>query len=258
MGVKFPLLREAFSKVVSAMAYLALFIGSIGGGFAQTVTGFGTAIVIMLFIPNFFHLIDAASISATVCIATNTILVLRYYRYAEIKKICPPLAAYLAANIFTIHNLSDLNVEHLELWFGLFLVALCLYFFLVPGDAVIRPKWYTALFCGAVSGVCGALFGIGGPLIALYLVSVSSGRLGFLGNTQVLFSVTGFVGLFARIASGVFHADLVPFILLGFCGVYIGSMIGTAVGKKIDDRMIKKVVYCFVGFSGLINIVQGL
>lgn len=240
------------------MAYLAVFLSSIGGGFTQTVSGFGTAIVIMLFIPRFFNLVDAASISATICIATNTILVLRYYRHAELRKIFPPMTAYIFANIFTITHLSSLNVDNLEIWFGFFLIALCLYFFLLPGGATIPHKWYTALFCGAISGVCAGLFGIGGPLIALYFVSVSESRLKFLGNTQTMFSVTGLTGFLTRLASGVFHADLTGFVLLGFCGVYIGSRIGTIVGKKIDDRMIKKVVYGFVGLSGLLTVLQSL
>lgn len=236
----------------------AIFAGSIGGGFVQTVTGFGTAIVLMAFLPYFFNVIDAAAISAAVCIATNTLLIWKYRHSIALKKALLPLISYVAVSVYTIAHLSALKMDILEKFFGIFLIAISLYFLLGAENASIHPKWYAAVICGSISGFFSALFGIGGPLIALYFASTTDDRSKFLGCSQFVFFVSAFFNLWARITNGIYRSDMLGMILLGFAGVLIGSRMGNMLCKRIDATKFRKIVYLFVGVSGMITVIQPL
>ena len=98
----------------------------------------------------------------------------------------------------------------------------------------------------------------GGPLMAVYFVSVSRDKESYIANIQCLFAVTNVVNFLLRISKGIYTADLIPITLLGFAGITLGKMLGLCLLERMELEGMKKGVYAFVGLSGILNVIQQL
>ena len=61
-----------------------------------------------------------------------------------------------------------------------------------------------------------------------------------------------------RIFSGTFTLSLLPVTLAGLGGILVGKHLGVRVGDRLDADSMKKIIYVFVGISGVITLVQEL
>jgi uncharacterized membrane protein YfcA len=104
--------------------------------------------------------------------------------------------------------------------------------------------------------VTSGLFGIGGPLMAVYFVSVSRDKESYIANIQCLFAVTNVVNFLLRISKGIYTVDLIPITLLGFAGITLGKMLGLRLLERMELEGMKKWVYLFVGASGVLTVLQ--
>lgn len=70
-----------------------------------------------------------------------------------------------------------------------------------------------------------------------------------------LFAFTNIVNMMMRIANGIFTVDLLPVVLLGFVGITVGKVVGLRILDKTNPDRIKKLVYAFVGISGVLSLI---
>ena len=68
---------------------------------------------------------------------------------------------------------------------------------------------------------------------------------------QVFFSMTGFYTAFLRVINGILTPDLLPLVIPGMIGMTIGKNFGIKIVEKIDVNLMKKLIYAFLGLSGL-------
>lgn len=90
--------------------------------------------------------------------------------------------------------------------------------------------------------------------MAVYFISAIEDKKSYIGTIQFLFAFTNIINLLIRIANGIYTTDLIPATLLGFAGITIGKMAGLRILDKIDPDKIKKLVYAFVGISGVLSL----
>ena len=158
-----------------------------------------------------------------------------------------------------LYLLPGIDLSALKLYFGFFLMALGLYFMFFSEKARLKPNFPTAFICSTLSGAASGFFGIGGPLMAVYFLSVlGDDKEGYIGTTQMFFFITSFINNLVRIANGIVTLDLVPFILAGLVGMTFGSMIGGKILKRVNVRLFKKLIYGYLILSGGITVVQCL
>ena len=91
--------------------------------------------------------------------------------------------------------------------------------------------------------------------MAIYFISAIKDKKSYIGTIQFLFAFTNIVNLLMRIANGIYTIDLLPATILGFGGITIGKIIGLRILDKINPVRIKKLVYAFVGISGLLSLL---
>ena len=139
---------------------------------------------------------------------------------------------------------------------GVFLMLLAGYFFLFSERITLSGNRKTAAVCFALSGTTSGLFGIGGPLMALYFVATSKNKESYIANVQFVFAVTGIGNFLTRVVKGVYTVDLIPATLLGFLGILIGKAIGLKILDRLDLKRMKQCVYAFVGISGFITVAE--
>lgn len=240
------------------MSYLVVTAAAVGAGIIQTVTGFGAGIFTMLVIPYFFDMIAAPALSSAICLGLSVSLAWKFRKQINWKTCIPPTLLYTVFSVASIRMVKNIDLDLLTLVFGVFLVVLSVWFLAFSTRVSFQANWKTSLVCSPISGVCSGLFGIGGPLMAIYFVSASRDKEEYIATSQLLFAVTGAVNLGTRVLNGIYTLDLLPITVLGFVGITVGKKIGLKILHLLDGEKMKKLVYAYVGISGILTVVQQL
>lgn len=221
----------------------------------QTVTGFGAAVFLMLFMPYFFDMIAAPAVASAITVGLSLTLAWKFRKHIQLNVCLFPTLVYLFFSIACINLAKELNLEYISLAFSVFLILLAIYFYVFSEKISLQATRKTAAVCAMISGITSGLFGIGGPLMAVYFISAIEDKKSYIGTIQFLFAFTNIINLLMRIANGIYTLDLLPATILGFAGITIGKIVGLRILDKIDPVRIKKLVYAFVGISGLLSLL---
>ena len=240
------------------MVYGVIAAAAVMAGVIQSVTGFGSAVFLMLFVPWFYDMVAASAISSSIAMGLGITLAWRFRKHIEWKLCAFPAIVYLVGSVGAISVIRDIDLDALTLAFGVFLILLSVYFLAVSGKMSIKGGWKSAVVCSAISGVSSGLFGIGGPLMAVYFVSVSRNKESYIANIQCLFAVTNVVNFLLRIQKGIYTADLIPITLVGFACITLGKVLGLRILERMELEGMKRWVYLFVGASGVLTVLQQL
>lgn len=240
------------------MVWLAVGLGAVLAGLVQTVTGFGSGVVLILILSHFFDMLAAPGINNTISLFLTVILAWQYRAYIDLKKVLLPGIPYVAVSMLTIQAARSADLSMLGVVFGLFLMTLSVYFLCFDKKVKLQANVPTALTCAVISGIFSGLFGVGGPLMALYFLQITHSREEYVGSLQLLFVVGNVLNTSTRIFSGIYTLALVPVTLVGVVGIFAGKLAGNRIAGKLDAETLKKIVYIFVGVSGVINLVQEL
>lgn len=235
--------------------YIAIAAAAFAAGIIQTVTGFGAAVFMMLFIPHFFDMVTAPAVTSAIALGLSIALAWKFRSHIKLKYCLLPTVVYLLFSTVSITFAKQLNLEYLSFAFGVFLIILAVYLFVFSEKISMRANRRTAVICAAISGITSGFFGIGGPLMAVYFISAIEDKKSYIGTLQFLFAFTNTVNLMMRIANGIFTIDLIPAVVLGFVGITIGKLAGLRILDKINPGKIKKLVYAFVGISGVLSLL---
>ena len=240
------------------MVFAVITAASVMAGVIQSVTGFGSAVFLMLIVPWFYDMVSASAIASSIAMGLGITLAWRFRRHIEFQTVALPSLVYMVCSVSAIRMVKGMDLEGLTLAFGIFLVILAAWFLVSSKKVQFTANWKSACVCSVISGVTGGLFGIGGPLMAVYFVSASKGKQSYIANTQFLFAVTNIVNFITRISRGIYTVELLPVTLLGFAGITLGKKLGLRILERIDLEGMKKGVYLFVGLSGIVTIAQQL
>ena len=245
------------------IAYAATFLTAVLAGIVQVVSGFGAGIILMLIIPGFMPLLQASGTSSVICMGGQVTTLYKFRKQIDLstlfKDLMLPMSCYIITSILVLAVVKGLDVTRLKFYFGIFLLALSAYYLLLSKKAALKANRATAIFCGGLSGVFSGAFGIGGPLIAIYyLTYFGRDKIKYVTTLQIFFFITSIVNMVARIINGILGPDCIPFVLCGFAGIALGSLIGVKCVSRIDAELMKKVIYAFIGLSGIITIAQNL
>ena len=238
---------------------LMMFFAAAAGGLVQAVTGFGSGIVMMVFLPLFLPILQGSAVSTLVNLPMMLSMIWTYRRHVKLEYMLKPIAFYMVVSTVSIRFAAGRDLSSLKLFFGLFLIALSIYFLIFSEKLKIEASWLTAAICGIISGIASGFFGIGGPPMVIYYMALTGGdKLVYLGTIQTFFLITSLYNTVVRFLNGIFTLSLIPFIILGTVGGMAGKVLGTKIVSKINTALMKKLVYAFLGVSGLINVISNL
>lgn len=238
------------------MNTIIVLIGSMLGGFAQTVTGFGCGIVIMLFLPYIMPVVQASGLSVLITMILNVMLVVKYRKSINMRLVLMPAVISFAVSTLCIYIGNNLELAVMKIIFSVFLIALALYFIFFSERIKLEANLPTVAVCAALAGAANGLFGIGGPPMALYFLTVTKDKETYIGTTQTYFLLTSAYTTMIRIFSGVFDRELLMMAVPGIAAILLGEYIGIRVVDRISHQKIKKVIYLFLIVSGVITLVQ--
>lgn len=233
------------------MAWLVVIIAGFLGGLVQGLTGFGAVIIMMIFLPNILPIDQSAGVAGLMMLGSVVTLVVRNRHEIRLKRIIIPFLVYASVASWSVHLGHVLDVHLLRMMLGGLLVALSLYFSLHKNSGDTAYPWVVAGAFMIISGFFNGLFGIGGPLMALYFLSKAQSLSQYLADLQTFFLIDTFYITTLRVASGIVTAHLVPFILIGMLGAITGTTIAAHLQTRLNVATMKRVIYAFIGLSGL-------
>lgn len=228
------------------------------GGFVQTVTGFGGVVTMMLVLPYFFSVVDAATLALTVNMALCMVLCWQYREHLDLRTVLPPTIVYTIVHLLVLQGVDRVDTSRMKLVFGVFLIVLSLYYLLAAKKVRVKPKPVIGVACGAFSGTTSAFFAIGGPPMAIYFLAATKSYFSYVACMQFMFVVTTAVSLTGRAVAGLYQFSFLPYAVLGSVTMLAGMRLGQQVCHKLNADRMRLLAYLFVGLSGVIFLLQNV
>ncbi|PTM31808.1 permease, partial [Lactiplantibacillus plantarum] len=110
------------------MVWLLVFLPGLLAGLVQGLTGFGAAIVMMIFLPQLFPIAQSAAVAGVIMAASVITLVWRYHQHIYFRQITVPFIVYASVAAYSVHLGQVLDVQLLRRLLGALLVSLAGYF----------------------------------------------------------------------------------------------------------------------------------
>lgn len=191
------------------MVWLLVFLPGLLAGLVQGLTGFGAAIVMMIFLPQLFPIAQSAAVAGVIMAASVITLVWRYHQHIHFRQIIVPFIVYASVAAYSVHLGQVLDVQLLR-----------------------------------------RLFGIGGPLMALYFLSLADTTADYLGNLQTFFLIDVVYISTVRVLNGILTPVLLPHIMIGMVGAVIGTALAARILPRLPMTTVRHLIYLFIGLSG--------
>lgn len=236
--------------------YVVMSLAALAGGIIQPLTGFGSAVILMVAAQYFFDITVAPSVVAAICMFQSGIMAWHRRKNIDLRQILPPIALYTVCSLVVINLLGNMDLHILTAVFGGFLVLLAVYFLFLAKRVNLKPHPAAGMLCSAFSGCCAGAFTVGGPMMALYFVAIARDKDTYVANMQFLFATTNAINVVMRAARGLYSAPYFPITAVGVIFVLAGMLIGSALSKRMSGDVARQVVYLGVGISGLVTLLQ--
>ena len=238
------------------MVYLSVLITALLGGLVQGVTGFGGGIITMLIFPHFFSIPIGAGITGALGIALCAFVALRYRKELNGRMAIMPALLYIVVSSTVISFSMAVEPALIKKAFGAFLILLSAYYVFISKSVQNRKLGICmSIVCIAISAACDGMFGIGGPLMVLYFMSMTKSTHEYLGTIQLFFWFNSMYNTTFRFYKGILLPEHLIFIAFGVVGILAASSIAGKVVDKLNVATMRKLIYIMIGISGVVNLI---
>ena len=238
------------------MDFLALALICIIGAMLQALIGFGFPIFAMIFLVRLFPFSSAVTISQFAGLIGVGFFFFKYFKEVRWTVLLPFLIPALIIGIFLTWYSAKLPVSELKIGLGFVLILIAFYMFFCSGRLSMHPTKLLGCSMGAVSGVLNGVFAIGGPPVALYLLPITENKIAYLASANAYFFIFKILSLPIRFLNGSVSIEQTGYLAVSLVGMTVGTVIGDKIMHKINEAMLKKLVYLFIGISGLVIIIE--
>lgn len=237
------------SYVFLLLALVAEILGTIGG--------FGSSVFFVPIANFYFDFESVLGLTAIYHLSSNLSKIVLFKKGLDKKLLInigiPSVVFVIIGGLLT----KVFESSYLELFLGIFLIALAL-LFLIKKNLVIDPNKQNAVVGGSLSGFSAGLLGTGGAIRGLTMAAFNLEKNVFIATSAFIDFLIDFSRTFVYYHNGYIHKhDLiyVPFLLV------IG-LVGTAIGKKIlhyipQDKF-KRISLSLILLIGIVTLANVL
>ena len=236
---------------------VALIAVGMGAAFIQRVSGFGSGIFSMLFLPYLFgNTVTAAAVSGMWSTATTVFNAIRHRKNIDFKLILPVVIPAMIMVTLSVQLSKSVSSGIMMMVLGSVLILLSIYFLAFSQKIHLKASLPGGIGIGTVSGVLSGLFSTGGPPVVLYLSGIISDKMIYFATIQGYFAITDLYGMGTRIFNGIITWQVLLYAAIGWIGSLIGNTLGGLVFNKINAQTLKKIIYVGMIVSGAIMILK--
>ncbi len=151
-----------------------IFLPAVLAGLVQGITGFGSAIVLMVFLPSILPIPQSAGVASLIMSVSNLMLAVRYRKHVKVSRLIGPFIVYAGVAFFSLKLGGVLDVKILKMLLGLLLIGLSVYFlFFKKMTAKQHYPIYVAIAFMVISGILQRIIRDWWPLDGNVLLVVS-------------------------------------------------------------------------------------
>lgn len=242
---------------MSVTTIVLLIVFAFGATFIQRVTGFGFGMTFMtmapFLMPTYGEATALSGLLALVCALGTGLVMLKYVPW---KKLVGIMITFLVVSFFSVKVVAGLDSMLLRRILGGILIVLSIYFTFVNGKIKLRPSLPVQIGTGTVSGMMGGLFAMQGPPAVIYFISCTDSKEEYMAITQWFFIIGNTAMSLYRAGNGFMTPSVVKAWCIGVPAVLFGLWLGSKVYRKIPVQALRKIVYAFIGLSGIIAIIR--
>lgn len=230
----------------------AMMMGTtVAGGIVASVCGFGFGAVAMATWPYFLSYSQAVAVSALCGASTAVMIAVPHWHRINFRILLPCALSGLffsAASVVLSLGAAERMMVHA---LGAMLIAVSFYSIFLGGRIRIKGTPLTGMVAGAIGGACAGLFAVGGPPVAIYLLSSTRDNQEYRATLNAHFCFTSGVATFMRWRSGVITPTTVQLWLLVVAALAFGIFLGNKIFKRLDARRLRLAVYGYLAVSGV-------
>lgn len=230
---------------------------ALAGSFVQSTTGFGYAVTCMALWPLLLPFKTATVVELITAAFMSVAIAAKYWKFINWRQLVWPCIVATGTNWVGVQVLQNSTDVFLRRILGGALMVLAVYFLFFSERMRIRPTRRNGIIAGAVAGLSGGMFSIGGPPIVAYYLNALEDKREYTATTQMFFIVT-IASLFGmHLALGNVTLEVLKFSAAALCGLAVGTGMGLAVFRRLPLATIKKLVYGFMLGMGLYILITG-
>ncbi len=218
--------------------------------FAQSLTGFGFALIVMPLLTMLLGVRTAAPVVALVAITVYAVNIIRYRRainVAEVLRLGVASAAGVPLGIWVLSNASEDVVMRV---LGAILVAYGAYALARPEVRRKLPRGW-AYPAGFLAGCLGGAYNTPGPPLIVYGSMRRWPRDEFRAVLQVLFFVNASLVVASHALAQHLSKQVLVYYLLAVPALLSGILLGSIVDRRIDQGQFRRVVMVMIVLLGL-------
>lgn len=232
---------------------LILFVILIAG-IVQGASSFGFGLVVMGILPIILTVKESTLIVLSLIVVAAFGIVLKIYKYIEVKGLLVILTAAIIARIAAFFVLVTYGeLPFMKQWLGFLLVGMVIYL-LVSKRKTTSPilmKPIVPIILGTLGGFIGGVFAIGGPFFVFYFMMLYEEKHKYNANLQVTVLVTSIFSIILHAFNGDLNSTFYLYSFIGIISTYLGTMIGLKWFEKLSANVIKKIAMCLIAVSAL-------
>ena len=236
------------------MPGLSIFAIVLVAAFAQSLTGFGFALIVMPLVTLILGVRTAAPVVALAALTVYTVNLVRYRQsinFSEVLRLGIASAAGVPVGIWVLSNADEAVVMRL---LGFVLVAYAVYSLLQPrARRNLSRGWvYPA---GFLAGCFGGAYNTPGPPVIVYGSMRQWPRDEFRAVLQALFFLNGILVVASHALAEHLGKQVLVYYLYAVPALAMGILVGSLVDRRIDQARFRKVVTVMILVLGLALVV---
>lgn len=226
----------------------------LGAAFAQSLTGFGFALIMMPLVTVVLGIRTAAPVVALAALTVYTVNLVRYRRAINVPEVLRLGVASAAGVPIGIWVLSNADQQVVMRVLGLVLVTYAVYSLLQPKVQRVLPRgWvYPA---GFLAGCFGGAYNTPGPPVIVYGSMRQWPRDEFRAVLQALFFLNGILVVASHILAEHLSKQVLAYYLYAVPALALGILVGSLVDRRIDQDRFRRIVMLMILVLGLALVV---
>ncbi len=232
-----------------------IFIVAVVASFSQSAIGFGSAMICMALWPLILPYSTAIVLEIITAFVLVTHLAIMLRKSINYKILLPPMLVSIIFSFIGVQTLLSLSERTMRYIMGVFFILLAVYFLFIIDKVKLKPTISTGIVAGVISGFMGGLFGIGGPPMVAYYISVTKDNTEYSATLQAYFIINNLSLFIIHFLSGNVSLDIVPLSIASILGVLLGVAAGIRVFKRLSSKHMRQLVCIFMLLMGVYNIV---
>ncbi len=224
--------------------------------FAIGVTGFGFGLIAMSVYSNIITVPESAALVAVLSFGIIVVNLVPIRKHIRFDILWPLLLSALVGVPVGVLVLVRVDEAVLRIGLGSLILATLAVDLFTRNHAVREPSVPVACLVGVASGALGGAYSTSGPPTVMYLSSVMRHKCELKASFSAFFLAVAIIRLPFLLAGGVLSADLFLTALLVLAPLAAGLALGMIVFKRLDDRVVRRIVRVFLAISAIVLIVR--